>query len=229
MIDFFDQPEPGSSRPFSRATRAGNLVFVSGHAAPHDPARGIDRGETVADDSGHSRGNEQRSRAGGSGDNVDHRSVRLCGLQYRVHQAFSWWVACASHGPVWRSHRGEGGVLLHCCDQDLISENEFLVVVNLFGFPVIPKDNRCSSMRWSELSRVGIRYQGADRNELKFFSVNSRNFRNCRYFKPPSIVLVTRRSKIKYSTMIGRLVSIAAAPSLPQLNGSLRSSSLRAT
>ena len=50
MIDFFDQPEPGSNRPFSRVTRAGNLVFVSGHAAPHDPARDIDRGETVADE-----------------------------------------------------------------------------------------------------------------------------------------------------------------------------------
>lgn len=50
MIEFFDQPEPGSSRPFSRATRAGNLVFVSGHAAPHDPARDIHRGATVADE-----------------------------------------------------------------------------------------------------------------------------------------------------------------------------------
>jgi 2-iminobutanoate/2-iminopropanoate deaminase len=47
MIEFFDPPEPGSSRPFSRATRAGGLVFVSGHAAPHDPAQGIDRGATA--------------------------------------------------------------------------------------------------------------------------------------------------------------------------------------
>ena len=46
MIDFFGQPEPGSARPFSRATRAGGLVFVSGHSAPHDPAHGIHRGET---------------------------------------------------------------------------------------------------------------------------------------------------------------------------------------
>jgi 2-iminobutanoate/2-iminopropanoate deaminase len=46
MIDFLGQPEPGSARPFSRATRAGGLVFVSGHSAPHDPARGIQRGET---------------------------------------------------------------------------------------------------------------------------------------------------------------------------------------
>ena len=46
MIDIFGQPEPGSTRPFSRATRAGGLVFVSGHSAPHDPARGIHRGDT---------------------------------------------------------------------------------------------------------------------------------------------------------------------------------------
>jgi 2-iminobutanoate/2-iminopropanoate deaminase len=46
MIEIFGQPEPGSTRPFSRATRAGGLVFVSGHSAPHDPARGIHRGDT---------------------------------------------------------------------------------------------------------------------------------------------------------------------------------------
>ena len=46
MIEFIEQPETGSTRPFSRATRAGGLVFVSGHSAPHDPARGIDRGTT---------------------------------------------------------------------------------------------------------------------------------------------------------------------------------------
>lgn len=49
-ISFFGQPEPGSPRPFSAATRAGGLVFVSGHSAPHDPARGIHRGETPADE-----------------------------------------------------------------------------------------------------------------------------------------------------------------------------------
>jgi 2-iminobutanoate/2-iminopropanoate deaminase len=49
MINFFEQPEPASARPFSRATRAGGLVFVSGHSAPHDPARGIHRGETAAE------------------------------------------------------------------------------------------------------------------------------------------------------------------------------------
>ncbi len=46
MITFFDEPAPGSTRPFSRATRAGGLVFVSGHSAPHDPARGVFRGDT---------------------------------------------------------------------------------------------------------------------------------------------------------------------------------------
>ncbi len=49
MIEFLGPPEPGSARPFSRATMAGNLVFVSGHSAPHDPARGIHRGATAAD------------------------------------------------------------------------------------------------------------------------------------------------------------------------------------
>ncbi len=47
MIDFIDQPELGTNRPFSRATRAGGWVFVSGHAAPHDPTLGIERGESV--------------------------------------------------------------------------------------------------------------------------------------------------------------------------------------
>jgi 2-iminobutanoate/2-iminopropanoate deaminase len=46
MIDFIGQPEPNSIRPFSRATRAGGLIFVSGHSAPHDPANGIERGGT---------------------------------------------------------------------------------------------------------------------------------------------------------------------------------------
>lgn len=49
-IGFFGEPEPGSARPFSAATRAGGLVFVSGHSAPHDPQRGISRGETPADE-----------------------------------------------------------------------------------------------------------------------------------------------------------------------------------
>lgn len=47
MIDRFHPPEPGSKRPFSRAVRAGGLVFVSGHSAPHDPTKGIHRGATA--------------------------------------------------------------------------------------------------------------------------------------------------------------------------------------
>lgn len=50
MITFFDQPEAGSPRPFSRATRAGGLVFISGHTAPHDPVNGIQRGATPAEE-----------------------------------------------------------------------------------------------------------------------------------------------------------------------------------
>jgi len=49
MIEFFGQPEPDALRPFSHAVRAGGLVYVSGHTAPHDPARGIHRGETAAE------------------------------------------------------------------------------------------------------------------------------------------------------------------------------------
>jgi 2-iminobutanoate/2-iminopropanoate deaminase len=49
MITFLGQPEQGSPRPFSDATRAGGLIFVSGHSAPHDPARGIFRGDTPAE------------------------------------------------------------------------------------------------------------------------------------------------------------------------------------
>jgi len=45
----FGHPAPGEARPFSRATRAGGLVFVSGHSAPHDPASGIHRGATAAE------------------------------------------------------------------------------------------------------------------------------------------------------------------------------------
>lgn len=49
MIDFIDPPAPGASRPFSRATRAAGLVFVSGHSAPHDPANGVQRGASAAE------------------------------------------------------------------------------------------------------------------------------------------------------------------------------------
>lgn len=49
-IAFFGQPDAGSPRPFSAATRAGGLVFVSGHSAPHDPENGIHRGRTPAEE-----------------------------------------------------------------------------------------------------------------------------------------------------------------------------------
>ena len=49
-IAFFGVPEAGSPRPFSLATRAGGLVFVSGQSAPHDPALGVFRGDTPAEE-----------------------------------------------------------------------------------------------------------------------------------------------------------------------------------
>lgn len=49
MIEFFGKPQAGEKRPFSRATCAGGLVFVSGHSAPHEPAKGIHRGATAAE------------------------------------------------------------------------------------------------------------------------------------------------------------------------------------
>jgi 2-iminobutanoate/2-iminopropanoate deaminase len=49
-ISFVGEPEAGSPRPFSAATVAAGLVFVSGQSAPHEPARGILRGETPADE-----------------------------------------------------------------------------------------------------------------------------------------------------------------------------------
>lgn len=48
-MQFFGQPGNGEARPFSRAVKAGGMVWISGHSAPHDPARGIHRGETAAD------------------------------------------------------------------------------------------------------------------------------------------------------------------------------------
>jgi 2-iminobutanoate/2-iminopropanoate deaminase len=50
MTEFFGEPEAGSARPFSRAVRAGGLVFVSGASAPHDLARGVFRGDTPAEE-----------------------------------------------------------------------------------------------------------------------------------------------------------------------------------
>ncbi len=52
-MEIFGQPEAGEARPFSRAVRAGGMVWVSGHTAPHDPAQGIHRGATPADEVRH--------------------------------------------------------------------------------------------------------------------------------------------------------------------------------
>lgn len=49
-IQFFHPPTPGEARPFTRAVRAGGLVYVSGHSAPHDPAQGIHRGNSAAEE-----------------------------------------------------------------------------------------------------------------------------------------------------------------------------------
>ncbi len=56
MIEFFQPPEPGSGRPFSRATSAGGLIFVSGASAPHDPTSGVHRGATPAEEVRHALG-----------------------------------------------------------------------------------------------------------------------------------------------------------------------------
>lgn len=47
MIEFINPPELGARPvPFSRATKAAGLVFVSGHSAPHDPEGGRSRSES---------------------------------------------------------------------------------------------------------------------------------------------------------------------------------------
>lgn len=48
-ITFFEPPEAGSNRAFTRAVVAGGMVYVSGHSAPHDPDKGIFRGDTAAE------------------------------------------------------------------------------------------------------------------------------------------------------------------------------------
>ena len=49
-MEFFGQSAPGDARPFSRVVKAGGLIWVSGHSAPHDPARGVHRGATPAEE-----------------------------------------------------------------------------------------------------------------------------------------------------------------------------------
>jgi 2-iminobutanoate/2-iminopropanoate deaminase len=49
-MEILGQPQPNESRPFSRAVKAAGFVWVSGHSAPHDPANGIHRGATPAEE-----------------------------------------------------------------------------------------------------------------------------------------------------------------------------------
>lgn len=49
-MQIFGEPAQGEARPFSRAVKARGMVWVSGHSAPHDPARGIHRGTTPAEE-----------------------------------------------------------------------------------------------------------------------------------------------------------------------------------
>ena len=49
-ITFLHQPTAEEKRPFSLVAKAGGLVFISGQTAPHDPDRGIHRGDTPGDE-----------------------------------------------------------------------------------------------------------------------------------------------------------------------------------
>lgn len=49
-MQILGQPKPGEARPFSRAVKAAGMVWVSGHSAPHDPAQGVFRGATPAEE-----------------------------------------------------------------------------------------------------------------------------------------------------------------------------------
>lgn len=94
-IAFLGQPEAGSPRPFSAATVAGGLVFVSGHSAPHDPSRGIHRGQTPAEEVRNALGRvaEILAEAGSSLDRVvqmtmlitDPADYAACNAEYVKH------------------------------------------------------------------------------------------------------------------------------------------------
>lgn len=94
-IAFLGEPEPGSPRPFSAATVAGGLVFVSGHSAPHDPERGIHRGDTPAEEvrNALSRISEILAEAGSSLDRIvqmtmlisDPADYAACNAEYVTH------------------------------------------------------------------------------------------------------------------------------------------------
>jgi 2-iminobutanoate/2-iminopropanoate deaminase len=95
MIEFFDPPDPDAARPFSRATRAAGLVFVSGHSAPHDPTQGIHRGETAGEEVRNALGLIQRvlQNAGSDLDRVvqmtmlitDPADYAACNAEYVKH------------------------------------------------------------------------------------------------------------------------------------------------
>lgn len=95
QIAFFGEPEAGSTRPFSAATAAGGLVFVSGQSAPHDPARGIHRGDSAGEEVRHALGRvaEILAHAGSSLDRVvqmtmlitDPSDYDACNAEYVKH------------------------------------------------------------------------------------------------------------------------------------------------
>ena len=94
-IAFFGQPETGSPRPVSAATRAGGLIFVSGHSAPHDPARGVFRGSSPAEEVRNALGRiaEILAEAGSSLDRVVQMTMLItdpadyhdCNAEYVKH------------------------------------------------------------------------------------------------------------------------------------------------
>lgn len=94
------------------------------------------------------------------------------------------------------------------------------LTINLISLPDLRRNKNAS--KTSPTSRIYQKHKDAHHPK-------QRATRGQDYFKPPSSVLVTRDSKIRYKIKIGKLVSIAAAPSLPQAFGSLRSISARAT
>lgn len=71
IIEFLEQPEPGSPRPFSRVCRAGGMVYVSGHSAPFDPDAGVFRGDTPQDEVRNALGHI-KSLLTQAGSSIDH-------------------------------------------------------------------------------------------------------------------------------------------------------------
>lgn len=94
-MQLYDQPAPGEARPFSRVAKARGMVWVSGHSAPHDPARGIHRGATPAEEVRNALGFIARllEEAGSSLDRVvqvtmlisDRADYAACNAEYVKH------------------------------------------------------------------------------------------------------------------------------------------------